>query len=106
MELHDLPKNDPEPQESCYCCLYLDDATLKAVGVGRAVEEFKAGDEIMMMGVARVRCVSERVDYEGEPRQCLDLDFVSLGLGDAAEADEENEEAKEEKPSLGARMYG
>jgi hypothetical protein len=106
MELHELPGAEPAdemPEAVPYCCLYLDDATLKALGIERVVTEFKAGEEVAVMGVARVVEVEERMGYDGSPRQCLELRFTSLGVsGDEGEVEEEDEEAQ----GFGGKLYG
>jgi len=105
MELYDLPGSEPEdePTMAPYCCLYLDDATLKALGIERVVTEFQAGEEVAVMGVAKVVEVEERLGYDGSPRQCLELRFTSLGVsGDESEVEEESKEAQ----GVGGKLYG
>lgn len=93
----------PYPEETPYCCLYLDDATLKKLGL--SFTDFEPGKDVVIGAVACVRSIQAN-NYGGETRQSVDLRIESLGiLNDDSKAEVEEETAKPPK-SVGDRLYG
>lgn len=97
----------PEPSEGpAYpygLCLYLDGDSLAKLGM--KTEDFPVGQEVAMMGMAKVVGISVRQREGGEDYSSVDLQITELGIGAGDELEEEKAEASAPK-SVGARLYG
>ena len=81
-------------------CIYLDQVALEKLGM--TADDFEVGETMQLSGVVKVTGTSVREREGGESYTSIDLQLTDIGLED----DDAEEDKKEKKDSLGARMYG
>lgn len=104
MELKDITRDadEPTPYMLGGLSLYLSDDILEALGM--TMDDFKIGEDVVVLGIARVESREERQYGEDEPRQCVCLCMTQMGVStDQSEVEEEESEGKR---TVGAKLYG
>jgi hypothetical protein len=92
--------SEDEPQYPCGLCLYLDGDVLAKLGI-HDVTQYSIGSTLPLDVIARVVGVSQREGYDGELRECLDLQITDLGI-----ETEPDKDAKPVRKSVGSTLYG